>query len=131
VCVCVCVCVRAHACVRVRACPLNSYQPTTNHQFALMLQNVWVSAQQSEGQLFQTAVIHLDLQSRLTITTGQTGTRKCLSIKSNIKQILVSHIGFLLQNLIVPTLVALWSKVNVCGCSVAGIASSGSVLIGS
>jgi len=59
-----------------------------------MLQNVWESAQQSEGQLFQTAVIHLDLRSPLAITTGQTGTRKCLSIKSNIKQIPVSHIVF-------------------------------------
>jgi hypothetical protein len=44
-----------------------------------MLQSVWELAQQLGERLSQTAVTHLDLQSPLSITTGQIGTRKYLS----------------------------------------------------
>lgn len=44
-----------------------------------MLQSVWELAHQLGEQLSQTVVIHLGLQSPLSITTGQIGTRKYLS----------------------------------------------------
>ena len=83
---CVCVCggwghrfVLVFVCVWISTTVISPQQVISF--LALMFQTVWESAQQSEGQLFQTAVIHLDLQSPLIITTGQTGTRKCLSIR--------------------------------------------------